>query len=156
MLATVGALAPLIEAGLTVEDPAIAPVVTAAFTEVQTDLGTFESIVKQAGTTPTALSVLNSVNANLAAVLTDAQVKNSAKIADITATVNAVTSEIDAITAYFPAQTRSLRPAGTKTSRARARRNRHIRAESLGSFLRPPTGPQLVTTPPVETGNSAA
>ena len=47
VLATVGALTPLIEAGLTVEDPASAPVVTAAFTEVQTDLGTFQSIVKQ-------------------------------------------------------------------------------------------------------------
>ena len=47
VLATVGALAPLIEAGLSVEDPAAAPVVQAAFTEVQTDLGTFQSVVKQ-------------------------------------------------------------------------------------------------------------
>jgi hypothetical protein len=47
VLATVGALAPLVEAALSVEDPAAAPVVEAAFTEVQTDLATFQSIVKQ-------------------------------------------------------------------------------------------------------------
>ena len=104
VLATVGALAPLIEAGLTVEDPAAAPVVTAAFTEVQTDLGTFQSIVKQSGTTPTALNVLNAINSNLTGLLQDAQVKNSAKSAEITAKVNAVVSEVNAIAAFFPAR----------------------------------------------------
>ena len=104
VLATVGALAPLIEAGLTVEDPAAAPVATAAFTEVQTDLGTFQSIVKQSGTTPTALNVLNAINSNLTGLLQDAQVKNSAKSAEITAKVNAVVSEVNAIAAFFPAR----------------------------------------------------
>ena len=41
ILATVGAIAPLVEAGLEIEDPAIAPFITAVFTEVQSDLGTF-------------------------------------------------------------------------------------------------------------------
>jgi hypothetical protein len=124
VLATVGALAPLIEAGLTVEDPAAAPVVQAAFTEVQTDLGTFQSILKQSGTTPTALNVLNAINTNLTGVLQDAQVKNSAKSAEITAKVNAVVAEVNAIAAFFPAQTRSLLPGGSKIPRARARKAR--------------------------------
>jgi hypothetical protein len=48
VLATAGALAPLIEAGLAFSgDPQPAQVVQAAFTEAQTDLATFQAIVKQ-------------------------------------------------------------------------------------------------------------
>jgi hypothetical protein len=60
VLATAGALAPLVEAGLSFSgDPAAAAVVSQALTTAQTDLGTFTSIVQQSGTSPTALSVLN-------------------------------------------------------------------------------------------------
>ncbi|MGB0125347.1 MAG: hypothetical protein WA400_06595 [Silvibacterium sp.] len=46
ILAATGALAPLVETGLAVEDPQAAPVVTAVFKTVQTDLGTFVAIVQ--------------------------------------------------------------------------------------------------------------
>ncbi|MGB0123930.1 MAG: hypothetical protein WA419_16315 [Silvibacterium sp.] len=46
ILAAAGALAPLVEAGLAIEDPQAAPVVTAVFKTVQTDLGTFTAIVQ--------------------------------------------------------------------------------------------------------------
>lgn len=46
ILAATGALAPLVETGLAIEDPQAAPVVTAVFKAVQTDLGTFVAIVQ--------------------------------------------------------------------------------------------------------------
>ncbi len=56
------------------------------------------------GHSPTALNVLNAINSNLTGLLQDAQVKNSAKSAEITAKVNAVVSEVNAIAAFFPAR----------------------------------------------------
>ena len=122
ILAAAGALAPLIEAGLVVNgEPQVAQAIQEAFTVAQTDLGTFQAIVKQSGTTPTALSVLNAINSNFKAILTESQVKNSTNFTKIQTTVNIAVQEIDAIAAYFPAQDQ-VSPSCRKPKSSRARR----------------------------------
>lgn len=108
-LAVVTYVAPIAEGILTFADPAIEPLVANVVNVVKSDLATISVVVKQgtaAPGSPAAVAVttaLNSINTNLRGLLEVAEVKNSTKIAEITAAVNTITNEVDAALAALPA-----------------------------------------------------
>lgn len=103
-------VAPLVETivGLAAGGPAEA-LVTSVVNIVKSDLATVSAIVSGATETPagTALvavkNALSSIQTNLGSVLSDADVKNSAKYADITSVVNLIVGEVEAVLSNIPA-----------------------------------------------------
>lgn len=103
-LATIKYVAPLVETLVSLTaGPAVGTVVANVINEVKADLATLYTIAQQgavvAGTSTatTAINALTSINDNMAALLADSGVKNSAKVADIEATANLVTGETNAL-----------------------------------------------------------
>lgn len=82
--------------------------VTAAVAKAQSALATVAAVVSGATSTPpanelaAATNALNSVKTNLAALLTAADVKNSAHATEITATVTTVIGEVEAMLENIP------------------------------------------------------
>jgi hypothetical protein len=108
-IATISYAEPIVIGILGFVDPLAVPLVTGILTAIVSSLNTVKSIVQQ-GTvpagSPAALKVtteLNSVKDNLSALLADAHIKNSEKIAQITAAVGIVNGEVDAILGQAPA-----------------------------------------------------
>ncbi len=95
--ATLTYLAPMVETVVTLTDPAAAPLVTAIIQRVQSAMAAAAVVMKDAGPTPTLVTYLNAVNADLTQVLSAAQVKDPATLAKITALVGTVTGEVNAI-----------------------------------------------------------
>lgn len=101
---------PLLEllVGLAAGGPA-ETLVTGIVNTTQTDLATVAAVVTGATATPPAnemaavTSALNSIKANLPQLLTAADVKNSTKSTEITATTNTIIGEVEAILANIPA-----------------------------------------------------
>ena len=106
--ATITYVAPILETILTLVDPAIAPIVARVIGIVQADLATVSVVVqhgKVAPGTPGAVAVetaLNSIKENLSGLLAVAEVKNSSKIQEITASVNLNVGETDALLNSLP------------------------------------------------------
>jgi len=69
---------------------ALAPAVTAIVDEVYSDLKVVSATVYDFGPSPTAASILSSVQANLSSLETAGHVKDSAKLAKLKLIVNAV------------------------------------------------------------------
>lgn len=105
--AVVSYVAPIAESILTLVDPPAALIATPIITEVETGLATLKATTSGVSLTGTTLqtvdSVLNSIKTNISGLLDIAEIKNSAKIADITAAVTAITGEVDAILTNLPA-----------------------------------------------------
>ena len=107
--ATIKYVAPLVETIVQLAaGTAAAAAVTGVINQVQADLATVSVVVQggkvAAGTSAAATvqAALTSVNTNMAALLADADVKNSAKAADIEATTNLITGEVSAILSNLP------------------------------------------------------
>ena len=101
--AVVTYVAPIVSGIISFADPAIAPLVNKVIAIVQADLATLSTVAQDttitAGSTAaaTAVSVLTSIKTNLSGLLQMAEVKNSAKISQITSAVNTVVAEVQAI-----------------------------------------------------------
>src|SRR5277367_4466590 len=102
ILAVISYVAPLVEGIIAFADPAASPIVNRIITLVQSDLATVTAVVdgaKVTAGTPAAATViqaLTSVQANLGTLLTDADVKNSAKFQQIEASANVIIGEVEA------------------------------------------------------------
>jgi hypothetical protein len=102
-------VAPLLEllVGLAAGGPA-ETLVAGIVNTVQADLATVAAVVNGATATPPAnelaavTNALNSVKANLPALLTAVEVKNSAKSTEIASTANTIIGEVEAILANMP------------------------------------------------------
>ena len=105
---TITYAAPLVEGILAVADPSLEPIVAAVLNTVKSDLATVSTVVQggkvAAGSSAakTICAALTSVNSNLSGLLQVAEVKNSTKIAQITAAVNTLTGETNALLANLP------------------------------------------------------
>lgn len=103
IIATLTYVAPIVEGVLTLVDPPAAAIVTPVITIVQRDLATVAATVQDGmpapGSAPAqaVISALNAINTNIAGLLNVAEVKNSAKIAEIEDAVHTITQEIDAV-----------------------------------------------------------
>ena len=102
-------VAPLLETlvGLTAGGPA-ETLVAGVVSTVQKDLATIEAVVGDATATPpanelaAATEALTSIKTNLGSILTAAEVTNSAEASKITAVVNTIIGEIEAMLANVP------------------------------------------------------
>ena len=103
-VSTIKYIAPLVETILTLTagGPA-SEVATKIINAIESDLTTVSAVVKGAQAAPgstaavTVQTALTSVQSNLSEILTDADIKNSAKITEITTTVNLIRGEIGAL-----------------------------------------------------------
>lgn len=101
-------VAPVLDTILTFADPSIEPIVSGVIAKVQADLAAVSAAVSgaavPAGSTASAAvqAAMGSVKTNLTSLLSVAEVKNSAKVTQITAAVNTIVSEIDACLTYLP------------------------------------------------------
>jgi hypothetical protein len=110
-------LAPLLETlvALTAGGPAAA-LATGIVDTLQSDLATVAAVVNGANATPPAnelaavIQALESIETKLAALLTAAEIKNSTNAAKITAVVNTIVGEVEAILENIP------KAAATKTA----------------------------------------
>jgi hypothetical protein len=99
---------PLLETLVALTDPAIAPLVTSIVNTVRSDLATVYAVVSGATATPptnelqAVTNALGSIQTNLAALLSAAGVKNSANAAKITAVVDTIIGEVQAIAENIP------------------------------------------------------
>jgi len=93
---------------LTAGGPA-ATLVAGVVAAVQNDLATVSAVVSDATATPpanelaAATNALNSIKSNLSSLLNAADVKNSAKATEVTAAVNTVIGEVEAMLQAIPA-----------------------------------------------------
>jgi hypothetical protein len=110
---TIAIIAPLLETVLTLTAGApAAALVAAVVATVQKDLAATAVLIDDVdaggasvATGPQQIAnLLNGIKANLGGLLSVAEVKNSAKIAEITTAVTTVTAEVDAILAAIPAK----------------------------------------------------
>lgn len=101
-------VAPILETIVSLVDPIAAPAVASVVRTIQSDLATVSTVVQNAqvqpGTTAmaTVSSALSSISTNLQSLLTAAEVKNSAKAAQITATVTLLSGEVQAMISNLP------------------------------------------------------
>lgn len=102
-LATITYVAPIVEGILALVDPPAAAIVTPIITVVERDLSTVAATIQDgmpaAGSSAEQAveSALNAIKSNIGGLLQVAEVKNSAKITEITTAVNTITGEVDAI-----------------------------------------------------------
>lgn len=112
-------VAPLVETGIALADPALEPVVADVVSTVQADLATVSATAGQVNVAPgtaaatTISTALSAINSNLSGLLEVAEVKNSAEITKIKAAVTAITGEIGAVLASL---TGTAAPAPAATS----------------------------------------
>lgn len=81
--------------------PVVGNVVNNVITEAQKDLLAASGLIKDFGANPTATSIIASVQANIAALLTDAHVTDPAHVAS----VNKIVSELAALVAALTPKT---------------------------------------------------
>jgi hypothetical protein len=103
---TLKVIAPIVGTIIGLLDPAIAPLVQPFITKIENGLATAGVVlddVSAPGASVTLASALSDVTTNLSAILGVAQVKNSATLSKVTATVNLLASEASEIVAVIPA-----------------------------------------------------
>ena len=81
----------------------VEPDVNAVLVKIQKDLVLATKFVQAEDSSANLTDVLSNISSNLSGLLTIAAVKNSSKITEITAYVNGVIGEINAIIAALPA-----------------------------------------------------
>src|SRR5271170_6201677 len=105
VLGFINLAAPAVETVVGLIDPAAAPIVVAIGNEVKSLLATAYTTVSAAQVTagsPVAVQVagwLNAIKTNLSSILTDADIKNTAKFSEISATTTGLINEVDAVLA---------------------------------------------------------
>ncbi len=95
--ATLTYVAPMVEAIVALVEPEAAPIVNGLVQKVQSAMAAAAVVVKDAGPSPTLITYLNAVNADLAQVEAAAQIKDPAVAQKLAATINAISAEIHAI-----------------------------------------------------------
>jgi hypothetical protein len=101
-------VSPILLTVLTFVDPAIEPLVSKVISVVQADLATVSTVVKGATVTAgstaaaTVQAALGSITSNLSGLLQVAEVKDSSKIAEITAAANTISTEINSLVTALP------------------------------------------------------
>lgn len=97
---TLTVVAPLISTilVLTGEEPEAAAVAVVV-SQVQSDIAAVSALIKSSGSTPTVTSVLTAVIANLKDLLTAGDIKNPETLTKVTAAVNVIVSEFEAVLA---------------------------------------------------------
>jgi hypothetical protein len=106
-------VAPVLETVVTLAaGSAAGTIVTNVINNVQADLATVSTVIQQGTVAPgstaeaSIIAALNSVKSNLGTLLTDADVKNSAKAAEITSATNLIIGEVEAaLTNLVPTST---------------------------------------------------
>lgn len=103
-LATIGYVAPLVETLVTLfAGTAAGGVATSVINQVKASLATVSTIAQDGTPAPgssaaqTVATNLTSINTNLAALLADADVKNSSKVTEVEATSTLISGEISAL-----------------------------------------------------------
>lgn len=105
--AGLGLLAPGLESivALTAGEPDAAEI-QKVVAEVQSDLGTIAGLLSQSqagvSVTATLVNVLNSIKGNLSALLAAGHIKDQATLQKVTAIVNGVIAEVEAILPLIP------------------------------------------------------
>jgi hypothetical protein len=102
--ATLTIVAPLTETivGLVAGEPAAAAV-GAIINVVQSDLGVAATVIGQADATPTLDGALSAITTNLQALLTAGHISNPTTQTKVTAIVNTIVGEVEAIQKTLPA-----------------------------------------------------
>jgi hypothetical protein len=96
VLAVVNCAAPLFEVAIAVIDPALAPVADPIITEIQADLGTVAAMLK-AGNITSIGTFLTAIKSNMATLLTEGHITDTASVAKANAflgVINSVSSEL--------------------------------------------------------------
>jgi hypothetical protein len=101
---TLTVVAPLVETILALLAAPLEPEAATIFSEIQADLGAASVLITTAGTggTATLTSVLDSVKTNLALLVPAMKIKDEATAAKVTAVVNTVIGEVEAIIQAVP------------------------------------------------------
>jgi len=92
-------LVPVVEELDAIIDPALAPELNPILDKIKVGLSALKATIQGAGTKPNIVSIVDSVNSNLTALLTTAQVKNPelvAKIQEVAAIVTPAINEVAA------------------------------------------------------------
>jgi hypothetical protein len=102
--ATLTVVAPLTETivGLVAGEPAAAAL-GALINQIQSDLGVAATVIGQADQTPTLTGALTAVQSNLQAILTAGHITDPTTLQKVTAVVNTVAGEIEAVQKTLPA-----------------------------------------------------
>lgn len=106
--AVISYVAPVVNTIVGLLDPAVAPLVAGVISAVQSDLATISVVVQSATAAPgstaaqTIKTAITGVNTNLNGILQMAEVKNSAKIAQITSAVTLISGELNALLTNLP------------------------------------------------------
>ena len=95
--ATLTYVAPMVEAVVTLADPAAAPEVNGIIEKVQSAMAAAAVVIKAAGPTPTLVTYLNAVNGDIAQVETVAGIKDAATATKLTSLLSLITGEVNAI-----------------------------------------------------------
>lgn len=95
-------VAPLLETIVALADPAAAPAVDAIVDKIKVGLAAASVTLSDAGPVPTLSTILASVNTNIGQLEAAAQIKDPATQAKLTATVNLISGEIQAILSAIP------------------------------------------------------
>jgi hypothetical protein len=97
-------IAPLVETILIVagEEP-LAAVIENVVSQIKTDLAAAAALVETSGATPTLSSVLQATLVNLKSLLTAGDIKDPATLQKVTAVVETIVAELQAIISAFPA-----------------------------------------------------
>lgn len=90
---------PFVESLDEVITPELAPILNPILDKVKVGLTALKVTIQGAGTAPTISSIVGSINTNLTALISAAQIKDTAVSAKIQAVATLVTGELSAITA---------------------------------------------------------
>ncbi len=90
-------VAPLVETIVLLVDPAVAPAVDGLIAKVQSAMAAAAVVIKDAGPTPTLVTYLNAIKADMTQIESAAQIKDPATAAKLSALVGTVSGEIAAI-----------------------------------------------------------
>ncbi len=99
MASAVNDLVPVVEELDLIIDPALAPELNPILDKIKTGLSALKTTIEGAGAKPNVVSIVDSVNANLGALLTTAQVSNPALVAKIQEVAAIVTPAINEVAA---------------------------------------------------------
>jgi hypothetical protein len=101
-LSTLNTIAPDAELVLTFVDPAAEAVAGPIITEVQADLGTLATLLKN-GSTNSLSTFVAAIKTNLSSLLTAGHITNPTSVAKATGLVSAINAELDSILSAVPA-----------------------------------------------------
>jgi hypothetical protein len=101
-LSTLNTVAPDAELVLSFVDPAAEAIAGPIITEVQADLGTLATLLKN-GSTNSLSTFIAAIKANLSSLLTAGHITNPTSVAKATGIVSAINAELDSILASVPA-----------------------------------------------------